>query len=1151
MGQAKFMRPAAVCALLATMLGGCGGSDVGEQNEPQPEAVAVVIGQSFTSTTSGIQTKVRSGAEVLLSGKESHKGEDDAGVPIISFRWEQTNASTPVQLVERSSNTVSFAAPRVLTATTLTFRLTVGDANGQTDTTDVSVQVEPIRDPDRFLEYIEASDEFEVIAATSAPIPADTTSSATDAIPFTVTITKLVSFTDRDRIARESVPVGEPVTFHGQWERRAGSSNDCAAVQNPRVRFQIPRLDQDDLIIGANTLLSDRMEASDIDSATVFARIEISSSVAMPGGVTPAVCVTALPATDPLTLAGSTVERSVESLTGLDGRRDNRATALAYYNTIDPATGALKKDTLRKWLSANGFNPNVESWGADAHAVYVNNFDLGFGRDMYMKQGACDANTASLPLSQRAGHCDMAFVVMNYASLENAARRISPVLAVAMEYSAASPGGERFTKFYTFAPDRRDGEFKRVLSANLDGRGEKFMPQGCVTCHGGVPGGLDGTGAYTNSGNVNAGFLSWDIDALLFSDTDPSFTKKTRYTSLRNEYTRASQEPHLKALNAGSYLTLRDPQALPGRFALARELLEGWYGGADLPNANFNSNYTPAGWQVAGLDGVAGTSDDNPSAAPTLYHEVFGPHCRACHVFHVPNAAAPNALFGMGDPRVAALCNNDAGDDAGLSVSSADQLPIACYRQLVAAPVLSEVLNDGRMPLARLTLDRLWTSSSTSSSGGTAAGQGLAAHLADIGIDVAAPGSQGPCIDPFGTEVQENGITKRRVNRGEVIRLTTECSHVLTGTQWSLGSPVSSSAVLVGGNTSSPAFTVDRQGDYLITLRDASGGTATMTATIPVEGPAAGSGARNVVLSSGSTASLDVNITTLPGFSAPDAIAGIEILTQGGVSATVLDTTSLHLSTSSLAGGTVTYRVTDIDGDVSNIGTITVSVSAAIAANDATVDVQANNSFNVELAPLVSVPAGQAFTLAIVQQPTRNRGRGTGSASSPTLTGQTTYVAPLGVLSHFGGTQVDTTDSFQYRACFVDQPATCDTGTITVRLNGTRSFANVRTDILGTCASGCHEAAQVGAALIMNGVISSKQMYCNIRIGTSITGNTGTEPAGTPYVNIAVPSSSLIHRKPSGEENHYGGTFTPIATAILEWLNEGAYFTEDANQSCP
>jgi hypothetical protein len=256
------------------------------------------------------------------------------------------------------------------------------------------------------------------------------------------------------------------------------------------------------------------------------------------------------------------------------------------------------------------------------------------------------------------------------------------------------------------------------------------------------------------------------------------------------------------------------------------------------------------------------------------------------------------------------------------------------------------------------------------------------------------------------------------------------------------------------------------------------------------------------------------------------------------------------LSTSTLAGGTATYRVTDIDGEVSNTGTITLLVSAAIAANDATVDAPANGGVTVALATLVSVPPGETFSLTIAQQPTRDRGRGTGSASAP-VGGQTSYVAPLGVVSHFGGVQLDATDSFEYRACFVAQPATCDTGTITVRLIGTRSFANVSTNVLNNCSSGCHDGPPAGAALLMSSTITSKQMYCNIRTGTAITGGSGTEPAGTAYVNIAVPASSLFYRKPSGLDGHGGGAFPSVAAVILDWLNEGAYFTEAANQSCP
>src|SRR5262249_47196917 len=67
--------------------------------------------------------------------------------------------------------------------------------------------------------------------------------------------------------------------------------------------------------------------------------------------------------------------------------------AAAYYLAIDPDN---KKTTLNDWLDANCFDHNAPDYGVAAaganaaHAVYTNNFDLGFGRDMYFMN--CAAN---------------------------------------------------------------------------------------------------------------------------------------------------------------------------------------------------------------------------------------------------------------------------------------------------------------------------------------------------------------------------------------------------------------------------------------------------------------------------------------------------------------------------------------------------------------------------------------------------------------------------------------------------------------------------------------------------------------------------------------------------------------------------------------
>jgi mono/diheme cytochrome c family protein len=823
------MQWSASWALTTVLLAGCGGSNVGDQDEPQPEAVAVVIGQAFNAAAAGVQTKVRAGAEVLLSGKESRKGDNDEGVPILRFEWTQlVPGAHPVQLVEKSSHTVSFTAPQVREPTTLGFRLTVFDAKNQSDTADVTVDIEPIPDADRFLEFLAHSEQFAVVAATNAPIAPVADAPEQSQIEFTITVTKLVTFKDRSGVTREKVAIGNPQVVSGGWSQRAGSGGaDCDAIVNPRLRFEAPRLDLDDQLADGSGVLTDFMEASDVDTATVYARVEISSAPAVQAGVTPSLCVVG-GASTPAAATTASVELEAESLFVDSVLHDTKAEALAYYDTIDAAPAGQKKDTLRRWLTANGFDPDAPDYAADSRAVYLNNYDLGLGRDMYMKTGACDGDASQLPLADRIGRCDVASVVINYPSLESAARHLNAIVAVAMEYSAATNGGERFVKFYSFAPDRRDGEFKRVLSVNLDGRGEKYMPQVCVACHGGVPGGVGTDGRYAGNGNIHAAFLPWDLGSLLFSDTDQSFTGKARYGALRGEYTRPAQEAQFKQLNAGAYLTFADPPGMTGRFALARELVEGWYGGAGLPAATSHDAFVPKGWNTAGLDEAAGTADDNPAAAENIYSDVFARHCRSCHVMHIPNAT-------LGDPRSQALCNADASDDPTGGVGAANQLPIACYHQFANLSSLQDMLSNARMPLARLTLDRLWTQQPGQA---MPSGDLLAQHLGMSPADL-RPGAVSAVFSLSQRQPDEryriltvagidsaSGQEQFNALRGQPLRASDIGSTLPVSFRYSLSKPENSTSVLVNAAAPDAAFTPDRPGVYSLTLDVGGSGPA-------------------------------------------------------------------------------------------------------------------------------------------------------------------------------------------------------------------------------------------------------------------------------------------------------------------------------------
>lgn len=96
---------------------------------------------------------------------------------------------------------------------------------------------------------------------------------------------------------------------------------------------------------------------------------------------------------------------------------ETRESATAYYAAIDPTAA---KATLPAWLAANCFDANDPNYGAGetgfsvVHATYTNNFDLGFGRDMYFSK--CANGT-------------MASVVVNYPNLEAAANKLGAFLA--------------------------------------------------------------------------------------------------------------------------------------------------------------------------------------------------------------------------------------------------------------------------------------------------------------------------------------------------------------------------------------------------------------------------------------------------------------------------------------------------------------------------------------------------------------------------------------------------------------------------------------------------------------------------------------------------------------------------------------------------
>jgi len=272
--------------------------------------------------------------------------------------------------------------------------------------------------------------------------------------------------------------------------------------------------------------------------------------------------------------------------------REDATTAAAYYEAIDPLG---QRTTLSDWLTLNGFDS-----GADAEAIYVNDVDLGFGRHMFVK--TVGARVASY-VKNHSDDTPLGDPVDGPAEekIANAHAGTNLIATVVMEY--VSPPSDP-----VFGPQRTiflayDANGDRVLAADLDGRGAKFIPGACNVCHGGAPRPLLADGSYPDEGDTGAGFLPWDLDSFQYSSSLFDGVAK---------YTRAAQEAAFKTLN----LSLLQTSPAP----VVQDLIEGWYGGFGAPSPTFHGAYVPSGWSGHFL----------------TYLDKFAPNCRACHLMRNP-----------------------------------------------------------------------------------------------------------------------------------------------------------------------------------------------------------------------------------------------------------------------------------------------------------------------------------------------------------------------------------------------------------------------------------------------------------------------------------------------------------------------------------
>jgi mono/diheme cytochrome c family protein len=1031
-----------VLAAVMTLTAACS-TKVGTNTTSAPTAVITPVGSKATSGagTTSVAITVRSGSAVILSGKDSQPN----GAAIASFSWQQTGGPTlqvpPVgaTLLPITSSTVEFTAPQVASDTVLKFQLTVTDALSVTATATATVTVTAANDPDEFLVprvVDNPSPPRRFVVAVAPPSAADTPSA-----PVCVSVNRSVTYTSRGNgTVTLALPALPNLQANVQWTPAvtavgaSGSQQQLAtalqSTTNPRAVFDVPVFNDIELATMYSQNANAQLVTSDLDSAVLNLSISatpgsctgtapdpatVSASTLALGVYAPGVATLAVTpgGTTPLTNGGSgginlTADALLQAVNPPKASPvETLAGVQAYYAAIDPpwpgATVGATKSDLNTWLDDNCFDHTQSDFGTGAagangaHAVYTNNYDLGFGRDMYFIKCAANHTDANGNVTAHAG--DMAAVVVNYGSLEQLALKQAPIIAVAMEFQGAghsngncgTAGSTCFTKFYVFAPDDRTGLYQRVSSANFDRRGEKYVPGACLSCHGGAV--TDAT--YQNgSENVDATFMPWDVDALLFSDTDPAFTGNLIGGG---PYTSAVQVPNLLNLNALAWQTYQTPElVLPAggpctgaacinRFGAPIALLTKWYHWCNTANSQdprncptarpYNDNDEPSSgdWPI---DAPTGAPTTHSGAPNDLYHAVYAHHCRSCHTQN----AIPNKQF--------TTFVSFAGYSEGKLGVAANGIP-------------NLVFNYARMPLARLTQDRFWVDFY----GSTSAAQRLAQYInsdtnatfpngaTQIAMNATPDAAGNTVVSPGAPVVMANvfedvdttgpalvtpatGTSNYTVDRFGGARVDLSPS-IFTAAYQSVLTQAGSTA-MVGADNGSPAFATSAAGAYSLQVTPTSAAAKTASPTsytlnVNASPPSIAAGCRALSVPAALQVAKDVPLPVaatcitlgleppgmynvlqfaqLSGSSCPTAASS----SWSGAGTTIGDlagTWTASLSTAEPYGVTLTfngsatpsesvtlcYQITDVDGNDPQ-GTITYTLTDTLQAVNQTLNV--------------------------------------------------------------------------------------------------------------------------------------------------------------------------------------------------------------------
>jgi len=273
--------------------------------------------------------------------------------------------------------------------------------------------------------------------------------------------------------------------------------------------------------------------------------------------------------------------------------------SVSYQHATDAQSGGTR-DTLNKWKTANGFSINGSPVSLEAKAIYFNNGDLKFGRDMHCRVTNAVTHATACYVSNfgQVGFNDETVSLPQAVAYEASGQATpQPVATVAMEYS---PAGD--VQFYAY---KSDGSYLAHPVLDSQAITIKPIPDMCLACHQGTYSPSNPTTDFTTKVS-GAHFLPFDLDSFN-DDTGTAFPQSINYV------TPALQE-QLRQLNN----MVANTNAPPG----VTEAIQLWYpGGVANPNTPYVFNRGAA--QLPG----APFSGHEP-----LYDNVVKVVCRTCHM---------------------------------------------------------------------------------------------------------------------------------------------------------------------------------------------------------------------------------------------------------------------------------------------------------------------------------------------------------------------------------------------------------------------------------------------------------------------------------------------------------------------------------------